>query len=120
MHNYQELKIWQKGMDLATETYQITQKFPAEEKFGLISQMRRCAVSIPSNIAEGAAFDSDNQFLHFLSISNGSCNELLTQSIIAQRIGFLTQDEQKLFSDKITEIQKMNFTLRNNLKKKQK
>ncbi len=76
-------------MDLVEETYRITEHFPAHEKFGLTSQMRRAAVSIPSNIAEGAARDSNKEFVRFLSISRGSLSELDTQKEIAVRIGLL-------------------------------
>ncbi len=76
MHNYKQLEVWKKGIDLATIIYALTKKFPKEEKFGIISQMRRCVVSISSNIAEGAGRNSDKEFRQFLNISFGSCSEL--------------------------------------------
>ncbi|MCS6796221.1 MAG: four helix bundle protein, partial [Raineya sp.] len=79
MHNYRELKVWQKAVDLVTKVYQITYQFPSEEKFGLVSQIRRCAISIPSNIAEGAGRNTTKDFANFLSIANGACSELSTQ-----------------------------------------
>lgn len=79
MHNYKELNIWKKSLNLAVDVYVLTQKFPAEEKFGLISQLRRCAVSVPSNIAEGAGRKSNKEFSQFLSISYGSLCEMDTQ-----------------------------------------
>ena len=78
MNKFEDLKIWQKSMKLAELVYDATRHFPSEEKFNLTSQMRRCSVSIPSNIAEGAGRNSKKEFAHFLSISNGSASELLT------------------------------------------
>ena len=76
MHNFRELKIWQRSMNLAEEVYKIVADFPKEERFGLASQIKRCAVSIPSNISEGAGRSTNKQFKQFLQISMGSCNEL--------------------------------------------
>lgn len=89
MHKLENLKIWTKAIDLATEVYEITAGFPNEEKYGLISQIRRCAVSISSNIAEGAGRTSKREFAHFLSISNGSAYELQTQLIISNKLNFV-------------------------------
>jgi len=100
-------------MEIAEEVYKITKNFPEEEKFNLISQMRRCSVSIPSNIAEGAGRNSNKEFLHFLSISNGSTSELLTQVLLSKRLGFLLNE--KALVEKINEIQKMNYVLRKRL-----
>jgi four helix bundle protein len=86
--NYKDLLVWQKGIALVKLIYQITQTFPAEEKFGLVSQMRRAAVSIPSNIAEGQARHSTGEFVQFLSHAEGSVAELETQLIIAVELGF--------------------------------
>ena len=113
MHKFQDLKLWQKSMEIAEEVYKITKNFPEEEKFNLISQMRRCSVSIPSNIAEGAGRNSNKEFLHFLSISNGSTSELLTQVLLSKRLGFLLNE--KALVEKINEIQKMNYVLRKRL-----
>ena len=81
MHKIQDLRIWHKAIDLATEVYKATENFPTEEKYGLTSQIRRSAVSVPSNIAEGAGRNSNKQFCQFLGISNGSSYELQTQLI---------------------------------------
>ncbi len=86
MHNFRELKIWQRSMDFVVQVYKITKEFPAEEKYGLISQQRRSAVSIPSNISEGAGRGTNPQFKHFLEISMGSCNELITQIELSNRL----------------------------------
>src|SRR5690606_31265320 len=83
MNNLKELKIWNRAMELAVQVYKATETFPAEEKFGLTSQSRRAAVSIPSNIAEGAGRNSVKEFNNFLGIANGSSYELQTQLIIA-------------------------------------
>ena len=78
MNNYKELIVWQKARMLVKSAYTLTTQLPSEEKFGLISQMRRCAISIPSNIAEGASRTSNKEFAHFLEIAYGSCFELET------------------------------------------
>ncbi|MBU0673327.1 MAG: four helix bundle protein [Proteobacteria bacterium] len=89
---HHELKVWQEGLTLAKEVYRITDSFPQAELFGLSSQMRRAAISIPSNIAEGAARNSPKEFLHFLSISRGSLSELKTQTLLAIEIGFIKKE----------------------------
>lgn len=76
MHNFKELKIWQRSMNLAEQVYKIVADFPKEERYGLTAQIRSCAVSIPSNISEGAGRATKKQFKYFLEISMGSCNEL--------------------------------------------
>jgi len=96
MHNFRELKVWQKSIELAGRIYSITDDFPSNERFGLISQMRRSAVSIASNIAEGAGRLSNKEFRQFLNISLGSCYELETQIIISQNldsINLIAQDD---------------------------
>jgi four helix bundle protein len=89
MATHKELEIWQLSIDFVVDIYNITKTFPDEEKYGLISQMRRAAVSIPSNIAEGSARNSNQQFLQFLNIALGSLSELETQLIIAERLNYL-------------------------------
>lgn len=113
MNNYRELKIWQKAMDLVEKTYVLTSHFPNEEKYGLISQIQRCAVSIPSNIAEGAGRNSNKEFRNFLGIANGSINELSTQLELSVRIGYIKEEELINISNLISEIQKMNYSLIN-------
>lgn len=109
MHNIKELKIWNKSIDLAMRIYEMTSRFPPEEKFGLISQMRRCSVSISSNIAEGAGRNTKGEFLQFLGIANGSCYELQTQVVIAHKLGFIDNVQSDIMLDNIDELQKMNF-----------
>lgn len=88
VQSYKDLIVWQKSAKLAKLVYVLTQKFPKEEVFGLTSQMRRCAVSIPSNIAEGRSRDSRKDFAHFLKISHGSASELETQLFLAKDLSF--------------------------------
>lgn len=111
MNNYRELKVWQKSMDLVEAVYTITSNFPKEEKYGLISQINRSAVSIPSNIAEGAGRNSNKEFRNFLGIANGSTNELNTQLLLSIRIGYAKQNDLEDIFSLINEIQKMNFAL---------
>ena len=85
---HQELQAWQESMQLAEAVYALTAGFPSDERFGLVGQMRRAAVSVPSNIAEGAARSGTKEFLHFLSIARGSLSELDTQVILARKLGF--------------------------------
>jgi four helix bundle protein len=77
MHQFEKLKIWQKAMDIAEKVYKISLELPLDEKFNLISQIKRCAVSIPSNIAEGSGKNSKKEFIQFLGIANGSSLNLL-------------------------------------------
>lgn len=116
MNNYKELKIWQKSVDLAVLIYEATKAFPKEELYGITSQVRRSAISIPSNIAEGAGRNSKKDFNKFLGISNGSSCELDTQLIIAHRINFLDKAALESMQQEITEIQKMNWALKKSLK----
>ncbi len=116
MHNFKELLIWQKGIKLATEVYKATTGFPKEEMYGISSQIKRCAVSVSSNIAEGAGRNSEKEFLHFLSISYGSLYELETQLIIAQNINFITTDKLESIVAQITELQKMIYKFQQKLK----
>lgn len=103
--NYRDLLIWQKGMDLVKAVYQLTSSFPKEEIYGLTSQLRRAAVSVPSNIAEGHSRNSDKEFNRFLNISLGSLAEVDTQLEIAKQLKY----EEEL---KIQEIQAMGLELR--------
>ena len=101
---YQDLHVWQRGMDLCTKIYCVTEDFPKQEQYGLTSQMRRCAVSIPSNIAEGHNRSSDKDFKNFLHIAKGSGAELATQIEIAKRLHFITED---LADDLLTETEEL-------------
>ena len=118
MHNIKDLKIWNKSIDLAIKVYDLTANFPADERFGLVSQIRRCAVSIPSNISEGGGRNSNKEFLHFLSVANGSSYELQTQLVISQRLGYLDSKLCSEILDNIDEVQKMNFNLQKSINQK--
>jgi len=107
MHNFKKLKIWNESMDLVSESYKITRSFPKFETYGLISQMNRCAVSIPSNIAEGEDLKSDAQAMRHFYYSRGSLAELNTQIIICQKIGYLDQNESNKLLSECEEISKM-------------
>jgi four helix bundle protein len=118
MHKYKELKLWQKSIDLVTSIYLSTRSFPSVEKFGLVSQINRAAVSIPSNIAEGAGRNSDKEFLHFLSIAQASSYELETQLIISKNLNYLSVGVLDQLTIQIEKIQKMNYSIQSKFKKK--
>lgn len=116
MHRYKELLVWQKAMDLSQQIYEQTANFPDEEKFGLISQMRRCSVSIASNLAEGAGRNSNGEFNQFLGIAQGSAFELETQVLLASRMNFIKSEIAESLVEEITAIANMIFKLKQNLK----
>jgi four helix bundle protein len=94
VRKHHQLRAWQEAVALVTEVYKLTAAFPRDEVYALTSQMRRSAISVPSNIAEGAARTTDKEFLQFLSIARGSLSELETQIIIARNLGYLGADQQ--------------------------
>ncbi|MEN3368619.1 MAG: hypothetical protein V7609_762 [Verrucomicrobiota bacterium] len=110
--NYKDLLVWQKGIALAKVIYRLTQSFPAEEKFGLVSQMRRAAVSIPSNLAEGQARHTTGEFVQFISHAEGSSAELDTQLILAVELGFCKKLAALSIYESIDEIRRMLSALR--------
>ncbi|MGB2841873.1 MAG: four helix bundle protein [Halobacteriota archaeon] len=107
MKSFKELKVWQKGIELVEMVYKSTATFPEEEKYGLSAQMRRAAVSIPSNIAEGHLRKTAKDFKQFIAIARGSCAELETQIIISYKLGFIQEDNFSNLSSKIDELSKM-------------
>lgn len=113
--NFKELIVWQKSMALVKAVYTLTSSFPPEEKFGLISQIRRCAVSIPSNIAEGQARRTTGDFIRFISNAEGSLAECETQLIIAVELGFCPQEDAEARFSLMLEIRKMLNALRRSL-----
>src|ERR1700743_122821 len=115
MHNLKELKIWNKAIELAVDVYKATSSFPTDERFGLISQSRRAAVSIPSNIAEGAGRNSKKEFSNFLGIANGSSYELQTPLVISNKLNLLNDDILDNLLKQIDELQKMNFAFQKKL-----
>jgi four helix bundle protein len=104
VRHYQELIVWQKAMDLVMLVYAATNSFPQKEVFGLTNQLRRAAVSIPSNIVEGQGRKTTRDFFHYLSISNGSLQELETQVILASRLNYLDEDPQSEILDRSAEV----------------
>ena len=113
--SYRDLAVWQKGIALAKMVYNFTSTLPTEEKFGLVAQMRRAAVSIPSNIAEGQARKSTREFVQFISNAEGSAAELDTQAVLCVELGFkTTQEAVSLFED-IAEVRRMLNGLRRSL-----
>ena len=115
MHNYKELKVWQKARELVKFIYILTGKFPKEEVHGIISQMRRAVVSISSNIAEGSGHSSKKIFIRFLEIAYSSASELETQLILSFDLGFIQENELNVGSEAISEVQKMLKGLINSL-----
>jgi four helix bundle protein len=115
VRNYRELIVWQKGIELAKETYRITRRFPAHERFGLSSQMQRAAVSVPSNIAEGQARRSSAEFRQFLYQALGSLAEVDTQIVIANDLGYLGDGESARAEGLVKELRVMTYSLVNRL-----
>ena len=108
---FRDLTVWQKSMALLTRLYRETNGFPTDEKFGLVSQIRRSAVSIPSNIAEGFGRHATNDYLRFLQISMGSLFELETQIEISRNLGYLNKDEFEILDSSCREIERMLSSL---------
>jgi len=113
---HRKLVVWHKSMELVREIYQITAAFPKNEEYGLSSQMRRAAVSVPSNLAEGAARKGNKEFKQFLNIAQGSLSELDTQVELAQMLGYVVSERHNELMSKMTEISKMLYGLSNALK----
>jgi len=118
--NYRDLIAWQKSIELVEEVYKLTREFPREEIYSLTTQMRRAAISIPSNIAEGEGRRSGNEFSHFLSIAHGSLRELETQILIAQRLLYLTDAQVQTLFSMTEEIGRLINGLANSLKRRSK
>lgn len=106
-HNFRKLTIWKEGVQLAIETYSTTKSFPKSEQYGLSNQMQRCAISVPSNIAEGTAKSTDKHFLQYLETALGSAFEWETQLIISYGIGYISEETYKHLETKIQVIQGM-------------
>lgn len=115
--SYRDLETWKKAMDLVQEIYLETKSFPKEETYGLLSQMRRAAVSIPSNIAEGQGRDSTKEFLHHLSIAYGSLCELETQMLISCRLGYFSQQIHDRLFDSSSRVGRLINGLSNSLRR---
>ena len=114
---HHKLKVWQKSRNVVKQIYQITTTLPDEEKFGLTSQMRQAAISIPSNIAEGAGRNSRKEFANFLGICQGSIAELETQILIGQDLGHFQNNSVQSLLEELDEISKMIIGLKKSLRK---
>ena len=115
MHNFKELKVWQLAMSISKEVFIATRLFPSEEKFTLISQMMRSAISIPSNIAEGCGRKSNKEYYQYLNISLGSSFELETQLIIAREFNYINEANFTPLQSQIIEVQRMISGLQKSL-----
>jgi len=118
IESYRDLIVWQKAMILAKETYRITRPFPRDEIYGLTSQIRRAAVSIPSNIAEGWGRKSRRDFIRFLTIARGSATELESEILLSSEIGYLSKEIAESFIKDTIEIGKMLNSLIKSLQAK--
>jgi four helix bundle protein len=111
IQSFKDLEIWKRGIDLTEAVYEITKSFPKEETYGLVSQMRRAAVSIPSNIAEGFGRFHNKEYKQYLHISLGSCAELITQFVITERLKYINKNTSNKLSTEADEISKMVMSL---------
>ena len=116
MHRFKDLEIWKLSREFCRDIYQVTLDFPEGEKFGLVNQLRRSSVSVPSNIAEGASGRSSRDFDRFLEIATGSCYEIETHLLIANDLGFLKDEKINILQMKLTSIIKMISKFRTSLK----
>lgn len=117
-YSHKKLIVWQKGMELANQIYDIAEKFPPKEQYALADQMRRAAVSIPSNIAEGRTRGSDKDFIRFLLISRGSCAELDTQLLLSQSRGYVSEKEFRKAYSLCEEVSRCLTSLLQSIQKK--
>ena len=118
MKTHKDLEVWKSSIEMVTNVYQLTQVFPKEELYGLTNQMRRSAVSVPSNIAEGAGRNSSKEFLQFLYIATGSLSELETQLIIAYKLKYINDEQKQNMDILINTIFKMLSGLMQSIKKR--
>ena len=118
LKSYQDLIVWKKSIDLAEMVYRVSAKFPTEEKFGLTSQIRRAAVSVPANIAEGAERNATGEFLQFLGIASGSLAETETFLILAEKLGIATTEQISPLRELATDVGRMLNGLKRSLRLK--
>jgi four helix bundle protein len=118
MHNFKELIVWKKSRGFVKDIYELTQKFPADEKFGLTQQIRRAAISIPSNIAEGSGRETNKDFLHFVDIANGSAFEVETQLYLALDLEYISQSEFEKIMTKLLDVEKLIYNFKKSLSNK--
>jgi len=115
---YKDLDVYRKSIDFVVDIYKITESFPESERFGLVSQLRRAAVSLPSNLAEGSGRNGKKELINFLHIARGSLFEIGTQLEISQRLGFVSQDDYDKLEERRATIQRMMNALISSLRKK--
>ena len=118
VNSFRDLRVWQAGMDLVELVYRLTESFPTTENYGLTRQLRRCAVSVPSNIAEGHTREHTKEYLHHISMAQASLAELETQLEIAGRLKYLSQEQVNGGLEKMTSLSKQLSALRNALAKR--
>lgn len=117
MHKLNDLLLWTKSIELAKEVYLTIKDFPKEERYGMTSQIQRCSCSIAANISEGAGRNSKKEFIHFLSIANGSSYELETFLIIACEVGYIDEESKERLLEKNNHIIRMNIKLQESIRK---
>jgi four helix bundle protein len=120
MNRFKKLDVWKQALSLSVEVYRATDKFPKKEVYGLASQMQRAGVSVPSNIAEGAARNHDGEFYHFLGIACGSSAELYTQTLIAKELEYISQAQSDKITGELDHIMNRIFKLQEQLETKHK
>ena len=120
MNRFKKLDVWKQALSLSVEVYRATDKFPKKEVYGLASQMQRAGVSVPSNIAEGAARNHDGEFYHFLGIACGSAAELYTQTLIAKELDYISQAQSDKITGELDHIMNRIFKLQEQLETKHK
>ena len=118
METHKDLRVWQQSIEMVTSIYLMTQSFPKEETFGLVSQLRRASVSVPSNIAEGYARGTDKEKLHFLRMSSGSMSEVETQLLLSLNLGYIDQEKYNELSEIVTSVWKQLNSLISSIKKR--
>lgn len=118
VRNYRDLTVWQRAMELVKEVYFVTGEFPSSEKFGLVSQLRRAAVSMPSNVAEGQGRRSRGEFIQFLGHARGSSFEVETQLLIAAQLGFLSDERSNELQQRVDEVARLMNGLMKSLQSK--
>ena len=118
MRPHEKLDVWRAAMDFVVTIYKTTESFPKEERFGLTSQVRRAAVSVPANIAEGAARRSPKEFIHFISNAQGSASELETELLIAQRLGYIQEGTYLEMRSSLNNIGRMLIGLTRHLERR--
>ncbi|WP_271784343.1 four helix bundle protein [Aquimarina algiphila] len=111
MRDFKELKVWKKSHELCLLIYDVTKQFPNEEKFGIVSQIRRASVSVPTNISEGCGHDSNNEFKRYLRIASGSISEVEYLLILSKDLNYISNEQWSNLSDEVISIKKMLFNL---------